>query len=271
VIKILVVEDDQQIAASLEIRFKANGYITFAANDAVQAARLAVQNKPDLIILDISIPGGSGLTLAEKFHELPETQGVPIIFLTASKDPQLREKATNLNVAGLFEKPYDIEELLATVKYLLKESTRPLLDSSSIQKRQTSGPKKVLIIEDDSNIAMALALRLQAAGYDTTLAFDAVLGLSAAIRTVPDVVLLDISMPAGNGLTLAEKIQKLIPQPPPIIFLTASKQPGLRLKAEQLGAAAFFEKPYEAEELVAAVHQVVRKERKEEGTTLCTA
>jgi len=263
VIKILVVEDDQHIAASLEIRFRANGYITFAANDAVHATRLAVQNKPDLIILDISLPAGSGLALAEKFHELPETLDAPIIFLTASKDPQLREKATNLNVAGLFEKPYDIEELLATVKHVLAESVRPLLDPSAIRKSQANSAKKVLVIEDDSKIAMALALRLKAAGYDTTLAFDALLGLSAAVRTVPDLVLLDISMPAGNGLKLAEKIQNLIPTPPPIIFLTASKQPGLRLKAGELGAVAFFEKPYEAEELMAAVHQVVRKEPKE--------
>src|SRR4051794_24275239 len=101
--KILIVEDDPNIAASLEIRFKSNGYATLVANDAVQGTRLAVQSRPHLVILDISLPAGSGLSVATNLQKLPETHDVPIIFITASKDPQLREKMVELNVAGLFE------------------------------------------------------------------------------------------------------------------------------------------------------------------------
>jgi CheY-like chemotaxis protein len=68
---------------------------------------------------------------------------------------------------------------------------------------------------------------------------------------------MDISMPAGNGFSVAEKIQTLIPTPTPIIFLTASKKPDFREKAEKLGAAGYFEKPYEAEELLGAIRQVL--------------
>ncbi len=260
--KILIVEDDPNIASSLEIRFRASGYATLVANDAVQGTRLAVQGRPDLVILDVSLPAGSGLTLAETFNRIPETQDLPIIFITAHKEPQIREKIVDLNAAGFFEKPYDIEEVLAAVQSTLGERT-----ASSQQLTPTGNKKelwtktrvaKILIVEDDSKIAMALALRLKAAGYETMLAYDALLGLSTAVRTPPDLVLLDVSMPAGNGLELAEKIQKLLPQPPPIIFLTASKQPALRQKAQELGAAAFFEKPYEAEELMAAIQKALQ-------------
>jgi two-component system copper resistance phosphate regulon response regulator CusR len=98
--------------------------------------------------------------------------------------------------------------------------------------------KKILVIEDDRKIALALATRLKAAGYDTSLAYDAVTGVSSAMKLKPDLVLLDISLT-------------------PIIFITASKQPDLRKKAQELGAAGFFEKPYDSEELINSIQQAL--------------
>ena len=117
--------------------------------------------------------------------------------------------------------------------------------------------KKILIIEDDRNIAVALGLRMKQAGYETTLAYDALTGVNTAVKLRPDLVLLDIAMPAGNGFSVAERIQALLPVPTPIIFLTASKQPGLLAKAEELGAVGFFEKPYRSEDLLRATRRAL--------------
>ena len=113
--------------------------------------------------------------------------------------------------------------------------------------------KKILIVEDDQNIAKALSIRLKNAGYEVSVAPDALSGVETAIKNVPDLVLLDISLPAGNGFTVAERIQSLIPTATPLIFLTASKKPDLRNKAKELGAAAFFHKPYRADDLLGAI------------------
>ncbi|MEY2530639.1 MAG: hypothetical protein QOI96_724 [Verrucomicrobiota bacterium] len=113
--------------------------------------------------------------------------------------------------------------------------------------------KKILIVEDDENIAKALSIRLKNAGYEVSVAPDALTGVENAVRKVPDLVLLDISLPAGDGFTVAERIQSLIPTATPLIFLTASKKPGLRDKAKELGAAAFFQKPYEWDDLLGAI------------------
>ena len=183
---ILIVEDDPNIAASLDIRFKANGYATLVANDALQGTRLAVQTRPNLVVLDISMPAGNGLTVAANLKKLPETCDIPIIFITASKDPQIRQMITGLGAAGLFEKPYDIEELLVAAQHTLSGKYVPSQPKETETEKWSKRSETILIIEDDSKIAMALALRLKAAGYQTDLAFDAVLGLSAAIRTPPD-------------------------------------------------------------------------------------
>jgi DNA-binding response OmpR family regulator len=121
-----------------------------------------------------------------------------------------------------------------------------------------TGRKKILIVEDDRKIAMALALRLRAAGQDVLSAYDALTGLNSAIKNRPDLVLLDIGLPAGSGLLVAEMIQTLAPKFTPIIFLTASRQPGLREKALALGAAGFLEKPFEADELMAAIQNALK-------------
>ena len=117
---------------------------------------------------------------------------------------------------------------------------------------QTTGTmKRILIIEDDRKITMALALK--SAGHEATAAYDALTGVNAAVKNPPDLVLLDIGLPGGDGFTVAEKIQSLVRTPIPMIFITASKQPGFRQRANELGAAGYFEKPYEAEDLLAAI------------------
>jgi CheY-like chemotaxis protein len=213
-----------------------------------------------LILLDISMPGGDGFQLAETFQKMPETSGTPVIFITASKSPQLLQKVMDLGAVGLFEKPFDTEKLLYSIERELSRMESLAVGKSSTSaglKQDHQGPKQVLIIEDDEKIAMALALRLKEAGYGTTTAYDALTGLNAAINNPPALVLLDISMPAGDGFSVAERIQTLIPTPIPIIFLTASKKPDFREKAKKLGAAGYFEKPYEAEELFGAIRQAL--------------
>ena len=113
---------------------------------------------------------------------------------------------------------------------------------------------KILIVEDDKNVLKALVIRLHARGYEVVTAQDAVMALAAVRDERPDLVLLDISLPAGNGFEVASRIRD---EPAvantPLIFITASRRPGLRERAEGLGAAAFFEKPYEAQQLLDSV------------------
>jgi DNA-binding response OmpR family regulator len=258
--KILIVEDDQKIALALEVRLKANRYAVSVAFDAIQGASMGRALKPDLILLDITLPGGNGFQLAENFHHMLETQGTPIIFITASKSPELLQKVMDLGAVGLFEKPFDTEELLHSIERELNriDSLEVRKSATAVARRQDHHePKQVLIIEDEKKIATALAVRLKAAGYEATTTYDALTGLNAAVSNPPALVLLDISMPAGDGFSVAERIQKLIPTPTPIIFLTASKKPDFREKAKKLGAAGYFEKPYEAEELFGAIRQAL--------------
>ena len=117
--------------------------------------------------------------------------------------------------------------------------------------------KTILIVEDDQKVALGLAIRIKAAGYEAVMAHDALSGVRTAVKTKPDLVLLDISMPAGNGFIVAERIHRNLSTRIPIIFLTASRHPEFRQKAVELGALAFFEKPYEPGELLSIIGEAL--------------
>lgn len=264
---VLIIEDDPRIAAALEIRFRTGGYGTQTAGDAIAGMSKAVETRPDLIVLDISLPGGNGLELARRFKSIPETRRAPFIFVTASKEPNLRQRAMDLGAAGLFEKPYDSAELLAVAGHALGETgmfKRPIArfnpGADGPELIPSGGPlkpvkpsKRVLVIEDDPKVALALTVRLKAAGYESSIARDALAGVNAAVKYRPDLILLDISMPAGDGFVVAGRVRELLSGTTPIIFLTANTQAGAREKALALGACGFFEKPFEAEDIMAAV------------------
>ena len=268
--RILIIEDDKHTAAAIRARFESGGYETTVASDVPQGRALAQLLKPDLISLDISLPGGDGLELARQFSLLPETRRTPVILVTGNKDEGLRRKAMELNAAGLCEKPYDPDELLALAQFALSETSsfsrrQPLPPAGASPQNASPAPaakemagrlatrNQVLIIEDDRVIAFALELRLKQAGCRTMIAYDALSGLNAAVRIQPDLVVLDINMPAGNGFAVAEKLLTQVSPPPRIVFLTASKRADFRERAQALGATAFLEKPYDPKELIATV------------------
>ncbi len=119
--------------------------------------------------------------------------------------------------------------------------------------------KRVLIIDDDEKVAKAIGLRVSSAGYQSFVAHDALNGVVAAAKAKPDAVLLDINMPGGNGFSVAERIHTILQDRVPIIFITASRKPGLVDRAVALGAAGFIEKPYSPDELLGLLHNLLNK------------
>ena len=115
---ILVVDDEQDMAKALKARLKANGYDVVIASDTIQAFTVANQENPDLILLDIMIPGGGGFVVAERLKQSAATHHIPIIFLTGV--PGGEERAYKLGASAYVMKPYQPEELMETIHYALE-------------------------------------------------------------------------------------------------------------------------------------------------------
>ena len=122
--------------------------------------------------------------------------------------------------------------------------------------------KKILLVEDDSKITLALGIRLRHTGYEVVTAPDAIGAMAQALKHAPDVVVLDINLPGGDGFLVAERLRsQSVTATVPVIFITASKLPGLVGRAKQLGAVAFLEKPFSASQLADALESALGEGR----------
>jgi len=120
------------------------------------------------------------------------------------------------------------------------------------------GQKKILIVDDERDIVKALMIRLQSNGYNVVAAFDGAQGIFMANKEVPDLVILDIRMPAENGFGVAEKLkQSDRTDQIPIIFLTGSPERNAEERAMGLGVRFYIKKPYDPEELLDAVKRAL--------------
>jgi len=122
--KILVVDDEEDVAKALKVRLKANGYHVVLAFDSVQAFTMANKERPDLIILDIMIPGGGGFVVAERLKQSTATHHIPIIILTGISGGE--ERAYKVGASGYVMKPYHPEKLLESINNALDISRRQI-------------------------------------------------------------------------------------------------------------------------------------------------
>ncbi len=132
----------------------------------------------------------------------------------------------------------------------------------NIEKKQRA-PKKIdktiLIIEDESELVNMIAVRLKKHGYEVISALDGTHGIKQAHKEMPDLILLDMVMPAGGGSMVFENLKRsnktmMIP----IILMTAQLSPEeLEKKAAELGAEDFIQKPFESEELLRRIENII--------------
>lgn len=116
--------------------------------------------------------------------------------------------------------------------------------------------KKILIVEDDMELVQGLSIRLRANGYTVFIATDGITAMRVAQKESPDLILLDIGLPAGDGFTVMERLKshdKL--RRVPIIVITARDPLTTRNRALSAGAQAFLLKPVENDILVAAIQK----------------
>lgn len=110
-------------------------------------------------------------------------------------------------------------------------------------------PKKILIVDDDRDIRTGLNIRLRGMGYETAFAVDGIQAIAQAQSTQPDMILLDLGLPAGDGFTVLERLGS-ITQLSAIPVIVISAKSGAEEKALKAGATAFFQKPVNDDELL---------------------
>ncbi|OIO36029.1 MAG: hypothetical protein AUJ74_04180 [Candidatus Omnitrophica bacterium CG1_02_44_16] len=117
-IKILLVDDEQDFANSMAFWLKARGYSAVVEDNCENALKIIKQDAPDLVFLDVVMPGVNGLAMLKKIREFNET--IPIIMMSSFIKESRSEDGSNFyNVSGIFNKGHDLSKALALIKTTL--------------------------------------------------------------------------------------------------------------------------------------------------------
>ena len=176
------------------------------ASDAAAAIRVAINARPDALVLDIALPGGDGTAVMERLHGLPQFATVPVVMLSGMDPKKYREAALAAGAVAYLTKPIDESELLAALKVAL-----PDLDVSM---DAVAGPvdlagRRILLVDDDDDFLMATAALLRPHGVQVIVAGDAITATSTAVRERPDLVVLDIGLPGGDGTLVMRRLHAM--------------------------------------------------------------
>jgi CheY-like chemotaxis protein len=236
--KILIVDDEADIRDIVRLYLTEEGFRVIEATNGQEAILKAQAERPDLIVLDIMMPGINGFEVAKHLKDDPNTKDIPIVILSVlAQDSQYRQ-----GILDYISKPFRQEDLIAMVRRIFGKAATGGHDVV----------RTVLVVDDDPDIVDIICLCLRDNNIRPEKAYNGVEAIEK-IKTIPvDLVLCDINMPGMNGF---EVIKALKANPAtndiPIVVLTGThiseddKHHGLTM-----GVSKYLTKPFSADDLV---------------------
>lgn len=249
--KILIVDDEYSVVESLREYLTLRGYEVLGASRGEEALEILQQEHPDVMLLDIRLPGMSGMEVLHKVRamDLP----VQVIMITGLDDLSIRQEALATGAAGFAFKPLDVQSLERVIS-AAAGAPPPLAPKSPLK----SGQITVLVVDDEPEICVSLRYYLVGLGYKVLVAANGEEALTVLRQTRPrpDIMLLDLSMPKKGGFTVMGELRRMGAQIPTII-MSVNEAGTLQEAALLLGAKRFLQKPVPLPTLERAIRDVL--------------
>ncbi len=271
--KILIIEDEEALSSVLKAKLEKEKYNTAVAYDGEEGYKKVKAWKPDLILLDIIMPKMNGYEVLEKMNE--EKIKIPVIIISNSGQPVELEKTKKLGaVDHLIKTQFDPTEVVTKVETYLNnieevlekeekvdEQIKPRESEDNIEKLGI----KVLLVEDDHFLREICTKKLVREGFTVFEAIDGERALKEMEKIKPDIVLLDIILPAIDGFEVLRKIRSYSNEKTkktPVIMLSNLGQKDDIKKAMDLGADNYLVKAhFTTEEIVGKIKETLNKKK----------
>ena len=262
--KVLVVEDDHLNMKLMRSLLGLGGYDIYEATEAETALRMAAEHRPDLILMDIQLPGLDGLSATRQLKADPALKDIPVVALTGLAMEGDREKALAAGCDDYITKPINTRNFLENLNPKgnggQAEATAPAPET-----RPRHPVSRILVVDDDPmNVKLMVAI-LNREGYESLTAVDGAEALAQVRRHQPDLILLDVMMPGIDGYQVAREL-KADPTTAtiPIIMITALDGTEDKVCGLECGADEFLSKPVNSAELLARVKSMLRLKQYQE-------
>ena len=255
--RILIAEDSPDIRALIQMLLEAAGHDVIAVNDGRAAVAQAREARPDLILMDLSLPILSGWEATRQIRVDPSGAGIPILAVTAHAMQGDRERALAAGCDGFIPKPIN-EATFATrvASYLGTRSAAPV-EPPGRGALPGSEPGRILVVDDHPEIALMIQADLEARGHEVLVATGSAPALELWEKDARfDLCIIDVMLGSDSGYTLTESLTKRSAEYVPVLLVTAGTID--RERAYDAGADDFIGKPIETVELRARARSLIR-------------
>ena len=118
--KLLVIDDEPDMQKLLKIRLEQENFKVITAGDGDVGVKIAEQEAPDIILLDIMMPKMDGYSCLKELKNLPKTKNIPVLMLSGKEEEKVRDLFAFQKIAGYIEKPFELDDVVTKVKEILK-------------------------------------------------------------------------------------------------------------------------------------------------------
>ncbi|MBC8211963.1 MAG: PAS domain S-box protein [Gammaproteobacteria bacterium] len=254
---ILVVDDDLNAVNSLTIELQENGYQVLNAGCGEDALLSALRHKPELILLDLMMPGVTGIEVINSLHSEEQTRDIPVVILTDRILTKEDRALLNNRVLKIVEKSqFDAQSFLRDIQHLLNSTA---IASDPLWKPEAEkARKRVLVVGEDQQQANLLQLYLGDAGYSVKQAMNSHEALSFLTIERPVLITLDSASMVENGnLFLQEKAKHIEYDAIPVVALVTREE----MDSAALWGDAVIIKPVKQSRLLKVVDDFVNISR----------
>ena len=245
--KILTVDDSKTIRLIVARAFKSFACEIFEAADGVEGLTAAQRERPDIIILDLTMPIMDGVEMLTKLKADPELRSIPVVILTAESGRENVLRIAKLGVRDYLIKPFKEESIVERVGRIIDLKAKSELITRA---KRFDDPLQVLVVDDKPAIIEQIQAALSSTPWKVQGVAQPGQAVDSCSQVLPDIALVSLSLPEGAGFILFQMLRAYVrTKGIPIVALSVKTANDEQARAQQLGFNGVVTKPIDFDDV----------------------
>ncbi|MGA2864162.1 MAG: response regulator [Verrucomicrobiota bacterium] len=245
--KILTVDDSKTIRMLVARAFRPFACEVLEAADGVEGLTVAQRERPDIILLDLTMPIMDGVEMLTRLKADPDLRPIPVVMLTAESGRDTVLRIAKFGVRDYLVKPFKVELMVERVSRIIELKAR---NEVHPRVRRFGDALQILVVDDHPAIVEQIQASLAGTPWKVSGVSQTGQAVDSCGPTLPDIILISLSLPEGSGFALFQMFQSSVrTKAVPILALSVKTATEEQTRAQQLGFTGLVTKPIDSADL----------------------